>query len=214
MKTKYYNFRVGLDGGKDRKVSPNFMCLQEGNMFLNRVIGVLKLDVNTYEEIEADETATSQAAIVVAIVAIVGGILGGIFAAFTDASFLGTFFRQLITAFVSWFIWAYVTYWVGTSIFEGKSTPGEMLRVLGFAQAPGILAIIPICGGFIGWIWTLVCTFIAIRQGLDLDNTKALMTAVIAFVVVIVFYFIVVAILAALGFGAAMGLGFLDSLFS
>ena len=46
-------------------------------MLIERVIGVLRLDVDTYEEIEADESATSQAAIVVAVVAIVGGIVGG-----------------------------------------------------------------------------------------------------------------------------------------
>ena len=43
---------------------------------LDRIIGVLRLDAATYEEIEADESATSQAAIVVAIVAVVGGLVG------------------------------------------------------------------------------------------------------------------------------------------
>jgi hypothetical protein len=62
--------------------------------------------------------------------------------------------------------------------------------------------IIPVCGWFVGWIWTLVCTFIAIRQGLDLDNTKALVTAVIAFFVVLVVYLAIGAILGLLGIGA------------
>jgi hypothetical protein len=171
-------------------------------MFFDRVIGVLRLNVDTYEEIEADETATTQAAIVVAIVAVIGGLLGGAFATLVDGSFLGTFLQTLLTAFISWFVWAYVTYFVGTSFFNGKATTGEMLRVLGFAQAPGILAIIPICGAFVGWIWTLACTFIAIRQGLDLDNTKALATAVVAFIVVIIIYFVIGAILGLLGLGA------------
>jgi len=178
-------------------------------MFLNRIIGVLKLDVETYEEIEADETATSQAAIVVAIVAIIGGLLSGATSLLFDGSFIGSFLQQLLTAFIGWIIWAYVTYFVGTSFFNGKSTSGEMLRVLGFAQAPGILVIIPVCGWFIGWIWTLVCTFIAIRQGLDLDNMKALATAVVAFIVVLVVYFVIGAILSLLGLGAGAIGGFL-----
>ena len=173
-------------------------------MFLQRIIGVLKLDVNTYEEIEADQTATSQAAIVVAIVAIIGGLFAGLASSIGDGSFLGGFIRQLLTAFIGWFIWSYVTYWVGTSFFKGKSTPQEMLRVLGFAQAPAILAVIPVCGAFIGWIWTLICSFIAIRQGLDLDNTKALLTAVVAFIAVIIVYFIIGAILGLLGIGAGV----------
>ena len=173
-------------------------------MFFNRVIGVLKLDVDTYEEIEADETATTQAAIVVAIVAIIGGLLGGATTIIFGGSFIGSFLQQLLTAFIGWLIWSYVTYFVGTSFFNGKSTPGEMLRVLGFAQAPGILVIIPVCGWFVGWIWTLACTFIAIRQGLDLDNTKALVTAVIAFFAVLVVYLIIGAVLGILGLGVGV----------
>ncbi len=181
-------------------------------MLVQRVIGVLKLDVNTYEEIEADESATSQAAMVVAIVAIIGGLIGGGIAAIGGGSFLASFLRQLITAFISWFLWAGVTYFVGTSLFGGKSNMGQMLRVLGFAQAPGILGVIPVCGAFVGWIWSLVCTFIAIRQGLDLDNGKAAMTAGVAFIVVLIASVAIGAVLAAVGLATGAGLDALQGL--
>jgi len=87
-----------------------------------------------------------------------------------------------------------------------------MLRVLGFAQAPGMLGVIPVCGAFIGAIWSLVCTFIAIRQGLDLDNSKAAMTAGIAFIVVIIAGLAITAILAAVGLTVGAGLGALQGL--
>jgi hypothetical protein len=170
---------------------------------LERIIGVLRLDAATYEEIEADENATTQAAIVVAIVAIVGGLVGAGIGSALGENFVGTFLRQLIGAFVAWFIWAAVTYFVGTALFNGKSTMGQMLRVLGFAQAPGILAIIPVCGAFVGWLWTLACSFIAIRQGLDLDNTGAFFTAVIALIVVIAVNLAIGLILGALGLGVS-----------
>ena len=179
---------------------------------LDRVIGVLKLDANVYEEIEADQNATSQAAIVVAVVAIVGGLIGGGISAAMGGSFLGSFLSQLLSAFIGWFIWSAVTYFVGTSLFGGKATMGEMLRVLGFAQAPGILGIIPVCGSFIGWVWTLACTFIAIRQGLDLDNGKAAMTAVVAFIAVIIVTFIIGIILGAMGLAAGAGLSALQGM--
>ncbi len=179
---------------------------------IDRIIGVLKLDVNTYEEIEADENATSQAAIIVAVVAIIGGLIGGGITAAMGGSFLGSFLTTLLNAFIGWFIWAAVTYFVGTSLFGGQSTMGQMLRVLGFAQAPGILAIIPVCGSFVGWIWTLACTFIAIRQGLDLDNGKAAATAVIAFIAVIIVSLIIAAILGAMGLAAGAGLDALQGL--
>jgi hypothetical protein len=178
---------------------------------IERIIGVLKLDAATYEAIEADENATTQAAIVVAVVAIIGGVLGGAISSVMGGNFLGTLVYTLLSAFIGWLVWSAATYFVGTSFFGGKATMGEMLRVLGFAQAPGILAIIPVCGGFVGWIWTLACTFIAIRQGLDLDNTKAFLTAIIAFVAVVIVSFVLSAILGALGLGVSVGLGALGS---
>jgi hypothetical protein len=56
---------------------------------------------------------------------------------------------------------------------------------LGFAQVPQVLGIIP-CVGIIGAIWALVTGFIAVRQGLDLDNTKAAITVVIGWLIVFV----------------------------
>jgi Uncharacterized protein conserved in archaea len=51
-----------------------------------------------------------------------------------------------------WVVWSAVTYWIETSLFEGKADLGEMLRVVGFAQAPLILAIIPCLGWLVGGI--------------------------------------------------------------
>ncbi|MCP4421692.1 MAG: hypothetical protein GY805_34195, partial [Chloroflexi bacterium] len=61
-----------------------------------RIIGVLKLDVNTYEEIEADESATSQAAIVVVVAAILSGIGTGI----AGDSFISGFLATAVFALI------------------------------------------------------------------------------------------------------------------
>jgi hypothetical protein len=153
---------------------------------LQRIIGVLKLDVNTFEEIEHDSNATGQAAIVVLIVSLVAAIGSGAGASIGGGSFLTSFVTTLIWTFIGWVIWSAVTYFVGTSIFHGQADMGEMLRVIGFAYAPQILGIIPCIGWIVGAVWTLVAGFIAIRQGLDLDNTKTFLTIVIGFLVYIV----------------------------
>ena len=56
----------------------------EDNLF-QRMVGVLKLDVNTYEEIEHDQNETGQAALIVLIVAIVSGIGNGLFTNFASS---------------------------------------------------------------------------------------------------------------------------------
>jgi hypothetical protein len=179
-----------------------------------RIIGVLRLDVNTFEAIEADENATVQAAIIVGLVGLLAAI-GAFFAARTanatmdalsqmseadlplgdllaaaDINPFGAFLSALIGAFVAWLVLSAVTYFVGTSLFGGKATMGEMMRVIGFAQAPrllSVLAFIPCLGAilsFVGWVWMLIATFIGIRQGLDLDNIKTLVTVLVSIVVV------------------------------
>lgn len=167
-------------------------------MFLERIIGVFKLDANTFEEIEHDQNATVQAAIIVAVVAILGAFGSSIGAAIGDGSAVGSFFSFVVWAFISWILWSVVTYFVGTALFNGQATVEEMLRVIGFAFAPQILGIIPCCGWFVGLIWSLVAVFIAVRQGLDLDNTNAFLTIVVGFFVSLIGF----AILGLLGLGA------------
>jgi hypothetical protein len=170
---------------------------EEAAMFLERVIGVFKLDVPTFEEIEHDQNATIQAAIVVAIVALMGAIGSSIGAAIGDRSVVGSFFSSMIWAFIGWFLWSAVTYFVGTAMFNGTATIDEMLRVIGFAYAPQILGIIPCFGWIVGWIWSLIAGFIAVRQGLDLDDTNACLTIIVGFIV----YMVGFAILGLLGLG-------------
>jgi len=145
---------------------------------LERMKRAALLDSHVYEEVEADTTATGQAAAVVVIVAVAQGLgaaslgLSGIIA--------GT-----IAALVAWLVWAGVTYLIGDKILGGTATWGELLRTLGFAQSPGllgILAFLPVLGGLIRFaiaIWVLVAGIIAIRQALDFGTGKAILTAVI-----------------------------------
>ncbi len=151
----------------------------------DRMLGAATLKVATYEEVEHDTTATSQAAIVVGIVAVasaIGGAGGG--ASGVIAAVIG--------ALLGWLVWAGVTYLIGDKMLGGTATWGELLRTLGFAQSPGVLyvlGIIPILGWgvrFVVWIWLLIAGVIAIRQALDFSTGRAILTAVIGFVAYVV----------------------------
>lgn len=188
---------------------------------LERIIGVLKLDAATFEAIEADQSATTQAAIIVAIVALFGAI--GAFVAAQSAnammdafaglseveipfetvpqiSPIGAALQALIGAFVAWFIWSALTFFIGKTLFQADTNMGEMLRVIGYAQIPRLLAVlafIPCLGFFIGllaWVWTIAASFVGIRQGLDLDNVKTLVVVLLSFVGAILVNFVIGAI--------------------
>ena len=146
-----------------------------------RIIGVLKLDAATYEEIEHDEGALAQALKIVIAVA----VLSAIGQAFTPdgKGFVGAL-ASMIGSVIGWWIGAWVAYKVGTSLFKGdaEATHGEMLRVLGFAELPmalSVLAPIPGVGplaGLVGGIWSLCTYFVALRQGLDISNFQTVIT--------------------------------------
>jgi hypothetical protein len=155
-----------------------------------RMLGVFKLSVQNFEEIEADQSATGQAALVVLLVGIVSGLGSLIFASTQGTSGLMSFLQSLLSALLGWLVLSAVTWFVGTNFFGGKADLGEMLRVLGFAATPLLLGIIPCVGWIVGLVWYWVAGFIAIRQGLDLDNTKTLLTIIIGAVAYIIVFMI------------------------
>jgi len=158
---------------------------------IDRIIGVFRLDTKTFNEIESDPNATMQAAIIVFIAALLSGFGSGIRTLITNHHFFGGFISTLLWTFVGWVLWSAVSYFVGTSLFGGKATLEKMLRVIGYAYAPQFLGIIPCVGPVIGSIWSLIAGFFAVREGLELDSTKALLTILIGFAVYAVGFILV-----------------------
>jgi hypothetical protein len=152
---------------------------------IQRMLGAATLDLSVYEEVEHDPNATLQAVAVVAAVAAcqaVGAAGAG------PVGIVGAALGQL----VGWVVWAGITYLIGSMVFGGTATWGELMRTLGFAQAPGVLAllaVVPLLGWFVlpvVAVWTLVAGIVAIRQALDVGTGKAILTALLGWVVLVV----------------------------
>ncbi|MBI2954480.1 MAG: YIP1 family protein [Chloroflexi bacterium] len=181
------------------------------NTIVDRMIRAAKLENALYDEVERDKNATGQALTVVVIVALASGIgsaLAGIIGRAGIGAAIGGFIVGIIMALIGWAIWSFVTYWVGTSLFGGTATYGELLRAVGFAYTPnvlGILSFIPGVGpliAFVGSIWALVAGVVAVRQALDFDTGKAIITAIIGWIILM----IVVVVIGGM-FAAIIGLG-------
>jgi hypothetical protein len=157
--------------------------------FVNRVVGAARLDVRTYEEVEADTTATPQAMGVVALAALAGGI--GV----ASAGGRGVV-ATVVGGLVGWVAWAALVWLVGAKLLPEPQTRadiGQLLRTLGFAASPGlllVLRILPLVGGllaFLIWIWQLAATVVAVRQALDYKGTgRAIAVCLIGWVAYIV----------------------------
>ena len=147
-----------------------------------RMIGSAKLDVHTYEEVEADTNATGQALMVVVLSSIAVGI-GSLMPPMAGPPPLGGFPGLLtgtVTALTGWFIWAFLVYLIGTKLLPEPNTRSdvpELLRTTGFSASPGllrVLGLVPLLGGLIMFavnIWMLVAMVIAVRQALDYEST-------------------------------------------
>ena len=158
--------------------------------FVDRMIRAAKLDVNLYEEVEADKNAMSQAVGVVTLSSLAGGI-GFMQQAGLTGLVIGT-----AGSLLGWYIWAFLTYVIGTKLLpepQTRADHGELLRTIGFSSAPGILrifSIIPGLGGLVNLlagVWMLAAMVIAVRQALDYHSTyRALGVCLIGWIVQIV----------------------------
>jgi hypothetical protein len=157
------------------------------NHFVDRLIRAAKLEPRLYEEVEGDRNAMGQAIGVVVLSSLASGI-GTIQLHGLAGVLLGT-----VVALVSWFVWAYLVYFIGTRILPEPQTHadhGELLRTIGFSSSPGlirVLGVIPILRGIVflvAGIWMLVAMVIAVRQALDYESTlRALGVCAIGWVI-------------------------------
>jgi hypothetical protein len=144
--------------------------------FVMRIIGALAIDPVTYEEVEADRSATGQALLVVVLSSVGAGI---------GARGLGSGSPQSMVfisavSLIAWVCWAMLTYQIGVRLMpepETRADVGQLLRTIGFAAAPGMLRVFGIVPGAaipafaVTAIWMLVAMIVAVRQALDYRST-------------------------------------------
>jgi hypothetical protein len=153
---------------------------------IGRMIGAARLHAQTFEEVEADSSATRQAFLVVVLVALATGVgsleVGGV------RGLIG----GVVIGLVGWAFWAWITYFIGTTLFRTAETHanwGQLARTLGFAQSPGIFKVFGFIPGvgpvilFAVFVWQLAAMVVAIRQALDYTSTwRAIGVAAVGFI--------------------------------
>jgi hypothetical protein len=149
--------------------------------FVERLLGALRLDAPTFDEIEHDRGALGQAA------AVVG--LGGIAAAIGAGGGVGGLIGGVVGAVVGWLVSAGFVWLVGVLVMKHSSDYPELLRTLGFASAPQLLLVlrgIPVLGALVGlvaFLWGLAAWVVAVRQALDVSTGRAVVVCVLAAIV-------------------------------
>jgi len=141
---------------------------------IDRMIRAARLDANLYEEVEADRHTMGQATTVVLLSSLAAG-LGHL----ADGGLSGVILLTL-GALIGWYIWAYMTYVIGTRLLPEPQTEadlGQLLRTTGFSSSPGLIRVLGIIpplktvAFLAASIWMLVAMVIAVRQALDYTST-------------------------------------------
>ena len=147
--------------------------------FPRRLMGASVLDVDTYEEVEADRSATVQAFIVVIASSLAGGIGAYGFTRAGTSIFQGVFFWSAVSL-IAWAAWALLVFEIGGRLLPEPGTRvdvGELLRTIGFSSAPGMLRVFGVVPDLalpvfaLTTVWMLVAMVVAVRQALDYQST-------------------------------------------
>jgi len=172
------------------------------NIFTDRMIRAAKLDVNLYEEVEADKDAMYQAMGVVVLSSLATGV-GSIGNLGLSGVLLGT-----LAALGGWYIWAWLTYFIGTRFLAEPQTEadlGQLLRTTGFSSSPGLIRVLAIIPGLgtvvfsVASVWMLVTMVIAVRQALDYTSTfRAVGVCVIGWIIQTVIFVLLFSLLGGL----------------
>jgi len=181
---------------------------------VRRMTRAAKLDVNLYEEVEADTTANGQAFLAVVLVSLATGIGAGIAGLAIKGGlwFVWGLLTGLVASILGWLAWSFFAYILGTRVFKGPETSatwGELLRTIGFSNSPGVFRLfsfIPFLGGiisFVASIWALIAGVIAVRQALDFSTGRAIATCIVGWIIYMVIVFLASTLL--LGTGALSG---------
>jgi len=152
------------------------------NVLMSRLMRVLRFDASVYREIAADEGAMAQAAVVV-IVATILAALGQVGVGFVIV------IASLVINIIGFAIYTALATLIA-KMLQGKTGFNEMGRTLGYTYiwyGLGILAIIPGIGGFMAWVGQIVAGIagiIALRESSEFETWKAVVTVIVASIIV------------------------------
>lgn len=160
---------------------------RRSSTFGGRLIGALRLNADTFEDVEHDSSALGQAVLVTSLASLATGV-GAVGLPRTGASLL----TGALFALAAWLVWASIIFIVGTKLLPQPQTEaslGQLLRTTGFAAAPGLFGVVGLVAGvgpllqFVVTLWMLAAMLIAVRQALDYTSVwRALAVVALGYV--------------------------------
>ncbi len=150
--------------------------------FIKRMIRAIMLDAELYEEIPVDHGYLYQSIAIIILSSLSAGI-----ATLPDNGALG-FVLMTVIAIFCWILWGYITFFAANMLMDAKEQSIdfiEVVRITGFASAPGILRALGVVPGLLGivflisGIWMMIMIATSIKHAFDFDMLRALGVSII-----------------------------------
>jgi len=191
-------------------------------MLTNRIIGAFIFRKGVYAEVEKDTTFTGTAWILVIVFSFLNQL--GSYASEDFLDWVISTGIGWLTAVIAFAVAAAVINWVGRKIYNAEVTFDELIRTMGLASVWNVVGVLGVLGTFstalacllgpamiAGWIALVIAWFVAVKEALDLDWGKTIITVIIGFipwVIIMILTGVILTLLdlTATGFGNLIGL--------
>jgi hypothetical protein len=174
----------GAEAAPPTPAQPNAtLAPARGRVIWPRMLRVFRLDRSVFVEVERDPNGTRQAAYVVAFVAgfaAIGTLL-------IESWHAGAILGAIAAALLHWLLWSGLTYLLGGVLLSKRLSFEHLIRALGYAQTPQLLALfafVPIAGPWIvlvGRLLSLVAGNLAIGVAAETNVPRALAIRLLSF---------------------------------
>ncbi len=138
-----------------------------------RILGSIKLSVDTYDQVESDMSLMKEAILLV--------LLSGVAGSIGVLEKVGLF--PIVLGFIAWITYWMVltlfTYVLGITLFRVQTTyvqKSQFIRVMCYAQAPGLLRIFGLIPGLglmiliLSLLWQTLASIVGVKHSLNYDS--------------------------------------------
>lgn len=170
---------------------------------LDRMVQSARLNSSNFLSLKEDPTATGQALVVLALAGTSFGIGFTVSVGVSGPWLLLGAGLGAVIGVVLGFVWASLTFLIGTRIFHATSDYWSLARPMFFASSPGLVFLLmSISPSFVadvaravGIAWIAISTVIAVKTALGIDNQRSLLTFILVTFIVLISYGLVTSLL-------------------
>jgi len=162
-------------------------------MLVERMIRAARLDPNLYEEVVRDWHANGQAFLVVLIVfaCTLIGMAPAVLRALLSIEGWTALIQMTVMSIGNWLFWVFIAQIIGLR-WGGRAEFEQLMRPIGFAQAPGVLRVLTLVPslvlpvGLIVFLWTAFARILAVREAMQFPLGKAVAMVLVTTLVILV----------------------------